>query len=82
MNKFRYDRNKFGLNKSKELISHHIAIYSTRPLHEWAIAKIVKASTERGFSILDLKRVLKRDISAYGMSYAGDAGSLTVVHVY
>jgi hypothetical protein len=82
MSNFRYDHNLFRLNKSKELICRHTVIYSNRPLKEWAIRTVVRATTEKGFSVSELKRALKRDVGFHGISYGNDAGSLTVVHVY
>jgi hypothetical protein len=82
MSNFRYDRNRFALNKAKELVSHHVAIHSVRPLHEWAIKEVVRAASEKGFSVAELKRALRREIKFYGINYADDAGSLVVVHVY
>jgi tRNA(Ile)-lysidine synthase TilS/MesJ len=82
MSNFRYDRNRFALNKAKELVNHHVVIHSIRPLKEWAIKEVVKAASEKGISILELKQALRKDIRFYGINYADDAGSLVVVHVY
>ena len=82
MKSFRYDHNLFRLNKSKELICRHTVIYSAHPLNEWSIRQVVRAATEKGFSISVLKRALKRDVSFHGISYGNDAGSLTVVSIY